>query len=230
MTRLGRAGEVITWSISLLAWGISYATQARLAASTGTFPTWEAWTWPATVDLASLAAMVLALDQARRGRSARVAWGIAILAAGVMVAANTAADWPSPLAMLMHAWPPIIALACWLLLVHDRRREPLAGKPSGRAVSVEKAQVPTLATEPSPGTEVTPPKPPRNRPLAQSASRKVDRSKAFQVIADHGGKLSGRKLAELLEVSHPTGTALLAEWKQNGHGGSNHGPSGEPGA
>lgn len=119
---LGRIGEISAWAISVVAWAISYESQAALAQREGRFAAgWEAWAWPMTVDLASLAAMVLALDQARRGRRSTVAWTIAVVSALVMVAANIVSAWGSAIAVGMHMWPPLIALGSWYLLVHDRR-------------------------------------------------------------------------------------------------------------
>lgn len=123
MTPLGRLGELSAWAISILAWGLSYAAQVRLAAphGFGGWWSWEALTFPLTTDLAGLVGMFLALDQARRGQSSRVPWGIAGAAAGVMVATNIGSYVGDPVAMLLHAWPPLIALASWFTLVHVRR-------------------------------------------------------------------------------------------------------------
>lgn len=117
---LGRAGEAAAWSISAVAWALSFSAQMSLAGAHG-FGSWETWAWPATTDLAGLTGMLIALDQARRNRSALVAWLIAIAAAAVMVAANIGAAVGDPVSMLLHAWPPSIALASWFLLVHVRR-------------------------------------------------------------------------------------------------------------
>ena len=117
---LGRAGESAAWAISAVAWALSFSAQMSLAAAHG-FGGWETWAWPATTDLAGLTGMLIALDQARRNCSAVVAWLIALAAAGVMVAANIGAAVGDPVSMLLHAWPPSIALASWFLLVHVRR-------------------------------------------------------------------------------------------------------------
>jgi small-conductance mechanosensitive channel len=120
MTKLGRLGELSAWAISGVAWALSFAAQMQLAGAHG-FAGWEVWAWPATTDLAGLTGMLIALDQARRNGSTVVAWLIAIAAAAVMVAANVGAYVGDPVAMLLHAWPPSIALASWYLLVHVRR-------------------------------------------------------------------------------------------------------------
>jgi hypothetical protein len=122
---LGRAGEASAWAISAVAWALSFAAQMQLAGAHG-FRSWEVWAWPLTTDLAGLVGMLIALDQTRRGGSTAVAWLIAIAAAGVMVAANIGAAVGDGVSMLMHAWPPSIALACWFLLVHVRRAQDIS--------------------------------------------------------------------------------------------------------
>lgn len=117
---LGRAGEGAAWAISAVAWALSFTAQMTLAGQHG-FVSWEVWAWPATTDLAGLTGMLIALDQARRHQSTLVAWLIALAAAAVMVAANIGSSVGDPVAMLLHAWPPSIALACWFLLVHVRK-------------------------------------------------------------------------------------------------------------
>jgi hypothetical protein len=120
------------WAITGLAWVLSYAGQYTLARAHG-YPWPLAALWPLTVDLAGLVCMLLALDLAERGMSAWEAWAIAGGAAAVMVAANVVVAWPDLVAMLMHAWPPVIALACWHLLVHGRRQRHGPSSPNSTA-------------------------------------------------------------------------------------------------
>jgi hypothetical protein len=115
-----RWAEVAAWGISGLAWGLSYMSQYILARDHGYGGL--AILWPLTVDLASLVAMLLALDMARRSLNALEAWAIAFGSALVMIGANVLMAWPDAISMVMHAWPPVIALACWHLLVHGRRQ------------------------------------------------------------------------------------------------------------
>lgn len=124
---LSRAGEMIAWAISLEAYALSYVSLYSLAKRHGFAGPldWEALAWPTTVDLASFATGIIALDQAQRGKSAWLAWAISTVAAAIMVVGNiisASGDWVS---IGMHAWPPMIALACWFLLVHVRRSNSL---------------------------------------------------------------------------------------------------------
>lgn len=107
-----------------------------LVAAHGLTP-WTVWAWPATTDLAGLVGMLIALDQMRRKPSTWMAWLIAFAAAAVMVAANVGSTVGDPIAMLLHAWPPTIALACWYLLVHVRHAT--AAKPKPTSASTEQA-------------------------------------------------------------------------------------------
>ncbi len=123
-----RWAEVAAWAISGLAWGLSYTSQYILARDHGYGAL--AVLWPLTVDLASLVAMLLALDMARRSLNALEAWAIAFGSALVMIGANVLMAWPDAISMVMHAWPPVIALACWHLLVHGRRQGTASKSPA----------------------------------------------------------------------------------------------------
>jgi hypothetical protein len=202
-------GELGAWAISVLAWAISYVTQAGLAAGTGAFPGWQAWAWPATVDLAALIGMVLALDQARQKRPAATAWAVSLLAAAVMVAANTAADWPHPVAMLLHAWPPVIAIACWFLLVHVRRREPAAvvEEDAGTDADTDTEPVQPVPDLDVPALEAVPAERTRSRRRPRVENGRV--REAASAVRESGRPVTSRTLAEELRVSERHGRRLL---------------------
>ena len=119
-TGLGQVAVIAAWAISALAWLLSYRTTMILAAGRGRFHGWEVATFPLTVDMASLAAMVIALDQAKRRRPSRAAWCLSTFAAAAMMACNVGAEAGHPAAMAMHAYPPAVALMCWGLLTRYR--------------------------------------------------------------------------------------------------------------
>lgn len=100
-----RRAEVGAWGISALAWGLSYTSQYVLARDDGYGAL--AVVWPLTVDLASLVAMLLALDMARRSLNALQAWPIAFGSALVMIGAN-----------VLMAWPDAIRWLCTLAARH----------------------------------------------------------------------------------------------------------------
>jgi len=120
---LSRTAELVAYAISVLAYAISYASLYDLASrhNFGGPENWESIAWPTTVDLASLATGIIALDQAHRGKSAWLAGVISAVAAAIMVLGNVLANAGDAISVGMHAWPPVIALACWYLLVRTRR-------------------------------------------------------------------------------------------------------------
>lgn len=123
ITRKGRVGEVSAWCIAVIAWSISYGTQVALAVQHG-FHGWsdaEAYAEGLLADLASLSMMCLALDQAERGRPAKLTWGLSILAALFMEWANVTYAIGDPEAVILHAWPPFLAVVTVFVLVHIRR-------------------------------------------------------------------------------------------------------------
>lgn len=122
-TSLSRMAEAAVAAISGLAYAISYASLYDLAQHHNFHGQgeWESIAWPTTVDLASLATGIIGLDRASRGKSAWLAGLISAVAAAIMVAGNVAANLGDSISMLMHAWPPVIALACWYMLVRSRR-------------------------------------------------------------------------------------------------------------
>jgi hypothetical protein len=123
ITRKGRIGEVTAWIIAAIAWGISLTSQVGLALDHG-FHGWrnvEAVGDGLLPDLAALAMGALALDQADRGRSAKLTWGLSILAGVFMEWANIAYAWPDPEAVILHSFPPFLVVATLYVLVHTRR-------------------------------------------------------------------------------------------------------------
>lgn len=74
---------------ALLAWILSYVSQAQLA-HRHSYALWEAALWPLTSDLVSLVLMIIAVDAAdshRRGATVRAAF-LSVVAAAVMVTGN----------------------------------------------------------------------------------------------------------------------------------------------
>src|SRR2546429_1241748 len=65
--------------------------------------------------------MLISLDQAERGRSSRLTWLISAAAAGMMEWANVAFAWGDQVSVILHAWPPLLAVATLFVLVHVRR-------------------------------------------------------------------------------------------------------------
>ena len=132
ITRKGRIGEITAWAIAAIAWGISLTSQVGLAFDHG-FHGWrdvEALGDGLLPDLASLAMGALALDQAERGRPARLTWGLSILSGVFMEWANIAYAWPDPEAVILHSFPPFLVVATLYVLVHTRRTNatPAAGQ------------------------------------------------------------------------------------------------------
>jgi hypothetical protein len=129
ITRKGRVGEMAAWGIAVIAWAISYGTQVALARDHGIrgWNDWEAVGMGALADLASLSMMLLALDQAERGRSARLTWVLSLLAAGMMEWANVVYAGSDRVAVVLHAWPPFLAVVIVFVLVHVRRTNAAEG-------------------------------------------------------------------------------------------------------
>jgi len=151
VTLKGRVGEWAAWGIAAIAWGISLASQVGLAFAHG-FRGWsniEALGDGLLPDLASLSMMMLALDQAERGRPARLTWGLSILAGVFMEWANIAYAWPDPEAVILHAWPPFLVVATLYVLVHTRRTN--AAPAAGQVIDVPPAPEPDrpVRTEPN---------------------------------------------------------------------------------
>lgn len=115
-----RATDWMAIGIALAAFGVSYATQVRLAGAHG-FTLLEALAWPAIADAAALC-MILRLHYGavRRGWYTAEAWGVFTLAAGIMVGANAIADQQDPLGALMHGCVPFVAMAVWHVIIHGR--------------------------------------------------------------------------------------------------------------
>lgn len=143
ITRKGRIGEIAAWGIAGIAWCISYGTQVALAVEHGFHgpEDWEAAGMGATSDLLSLACMMIALDQAERGKSTPLAWVLSVAAAVMMEWANIVYAGSDFVAIILHAWPPAVAVSVVFLLVHVRR-------------------VNAMDRDPEPTPEVEPPAPP----------------------------------------------------------------------
>lgn len=123
ITRKGRIGEAAAWAIAVIAWCISYGTQVALAIEHGFHgpEDWEAAGMGATSDLLSLACMMIALDQAERGKSTPLAWLLSVAAALMMEWANIVYAGRDIVAIILHAWPPAVAVSVVFLLVHVRK-------------------------------------------------------------------------------------------------------------
>lgn len=123
ITRKGRIGEAAAWVLAVIAWAISFGTQVALSAAHGFHGPvdWEAVGMGALADLASLSMMLLALDQAERGKSAKLTWLLSLMAAGMMEWANIVYAGSDRVAVLLHAWPPFLAVSIVFVLVHVRR-------------------------------------------------------------------------------------------------------------
>lgn len=123
ITLKGRIGEIAAWCIAVIAWAISYGTQVALAVGHGFHgpDDWEAAGMGATSDLLSLACMMIALDQAERGKSTPLAWVLSVAAALMMEWANVVYAGTDRVAIILHAWPPAVAVSVVFLLVHVRR-------------------------------------------------------------------------------------------------------------
>jgi hypothetical protein len=210
---LGRTGEAAAWAISAVAWALSFTAQMQLAGAHG-FTSWEVWAWPATTDLAGLTGMLIALDQARKRGSTVVAWLIALAAAAVMVAANIGAAVGDPVAMMLHAWPPSIALASWFLLVHVRRAPKAivdAHEDAHAPVPVEVADMHVIAAQ-----EETPngrgPARGNGRPAARNTRTSRARVEAMvRRATTRGRELDARTVAKRLKVSDAHARRLLAD-------------------
>lgn len=131
VTLKGRVGEIAAWCIAVIAWLISYGTQVALAIDHGFHgpKDWEAAGMGATSDLLSLACMMIALDQAERGKSTPLAWVLSVAAALMMEWANIVYAGSDVVAIILHAWPPAVAVSVVFLLVHVRRVNATAPKP-----------------------------------------------------------------------------------------------------
>jgi hypothetical protein len=131
ITLKGRVGELAAWAIAGIAWLISYGTQVALARDHGFHgpSDWEAAGMGLLSDLASLACMMLALDQAERGKDSRLSWVLAGVSALMMEWANVVYAGSDPVAVILHGWPPFLAVSIVFLLVHVRRTNaaPAAG-------------------------------------------------------------------------------------------------------
>jgi hypothetical protein len=203
-SKLGRAGEIAAWVISVVAWALSFTAQMQLAAAHG-FTSWAIWAWPATTDLAGLVGMLIALDQTRSNGSTAVAWLIAIAAAAVMVAANIGAAVGDPVAMLLHAWPPSIALGCWFLLVHVRRAPVRAQVHAQVHASARASAARTDADRAARAA----------RPAARSATTSGTRLEAMlQRATEQGQELDARTVAARLGVTIGHARRLLAQARQ----------------
>ena len=167
ITRKGRIGEIAAWCIAVIAWAISYGTQVALAVAHGFHgpDDWEAAGMGATSDLLSLACMMIALDQAERGKSTPLAWVLSVAAALMMEWANVVYAGTDRVAIVLHAWPPAVAVSVVFLLVHVRRvnaadhrpepdlgPEPPATPPLPPAARGELPALPPLTPEAAAGT------------------------------------------------------------------------------
>jgi len=150
ITRKGRIGELMAWAITVIAWGLSFASQVALALEHGFhgFLEWEAAGMALISDLGAWSMMFLSLDQAERGRSAKLTWGISIAAAGMMEWANIVYAWPDPVAVILHAWPPALAFASVFVLVHIRRTN--ARPARGEVIEAAPVEPPAGAPIPAP--------------------------------------------------------------------------------
>jgi len=91
VTKLGRAGELAAWSISAVAWALSFAAQMELVAAHG-FKSWEIRAWPATPDLAGLTGSWSPSIRCAATAPRWLARVIAVAVAADMVAANIGAS------------------------------------------------------------------------------------------------------------------------------------------
>ncbi len=204
---LGRTGEAAAWAISAVAWALSFTAQMQLAGAHG-FTTWAVWAWPATTDLAGLTGMLIALDQARRNGSTVVAWLIALAAAAVMVAANIGAAVGDPVAMMLHAWPPSIALASWFLLVHVRRAPKM--RQSEDIDAPAEPVISEVKSEPVKALPVVPNGRARKR-TARRTPRSNSGDRVRALIARHGTDLNADMVARRLRVSRRHAQRLLRD-------------------
>lgn len=224
-SRLVKLAEVSAWSVTALSFALSYATQVGLASGPGRFHGWEAAVWPACSDVAAFTALVIALDQAKRNRPARLAWFISMAAAGVSVVANIGSVSGHAAAMAVHAWPPLISVSVFYLLVHHVRK---AGE-TGDSTTTRRRDTrnrPAVNSGPAPaksavstvsgnghGPAARPPKAERAAIAALPADR-VD----TQPTSDHGSnghRLTAAEAAAQLEADgQPVTAAALAELRQ----------------
>jgi Protein of unknown function (DUF2637) len=215
ITLKGRIGEAAAWAIAVIAWAISYGTQVALARDHGIhgWSDWEAIGMGALADLASLSMMMLALDQAERGKPARLTWVLAVLAALMMEWANIAYAGDDLVAIVLHAWPPFLAVTIVFVLVHyrrenaeppgvvvidsgqveypDRTAEPLAGQPNSRTEPLSSPNNRGEAVPPEPGDG------PADRPDST-----VTEAMFREAILELGPDASNKRLADRLGV-HP---------------------------
>lgn len=212
---LGRTGEAAAWAISAVAWALSFTAQMQLAGAHG-FTTWEVWAWPATTDLAGLTGMLIALDQARRNGSTVVAWLIAVAAAAVMVAANIGAAVGDPVAMMLHAWPPSIALASWFLLVHVRRapKQTQTDDTEEHIETTTPAPIPVDISEPVVALPVSSNGRVRKRTSARAA-RRTSGDRVRALLTRHGDELTPDIVSRRLKVSRRHAGRLLAAARQS---------------
>lgn len=137
-----RWAEVGAWGISALAWGLSYTSQYVLARDDGYGAL--AVPWPLTVDLASLVAMLLALDMARRSLNALQAWAIAFGSALVMIGANVLMAWPDAIRWLCTPGRPSSPWPAGTCSSTEAVRGALAGPQPDQAVSRLMSRISTL--------------------------------------------------------------------------------------
>jgi hypothetical protein len=237
ITLKGRVGELAAWSIAFIAWGISLASQVGLALEHGFHGPRdvEALGDGMLPDLASLTMMCLALDQAERGKSARLTWALSILSGAFMEWANVAYAWPDPEAVALHAFPPFLVVATVFVLVHIRRTnaaprpppapvvEPRPAAPKERAQS---APEPHLATAPKSAPRRAPntrsataprPRPKTPRPdRAQTAPKRVPRGERIAqmraLLDEPGGRaLTSEEVGERLGLDAGYARKLRAE-------------------
>lgn len=169
--RFGRIAEAAAWAVSVVGWALSFRTEMALASLHG-FTGWEPAAWASTPDLGGLVGMVLALDAGRRRRPSWGPWSITVISAAVMVAANVGAAAGDPVAMMLHAWPPVVALMSWGVLVHARRADGVVeAAPEMAQERVEQSAGDPPASSHETADRPTAPAPGRPRTAAELRSR-----------------------------------------------------------
>lgn len=103
--------------VALAAAVISFAHQWHLAREAG--EAWRAWLLPVSVD-GLIAAAALTMTRTTGSTRRLATWALAAGIA-VSVAANIASAWPTPLSMIVAAWPPVALFVAYELLIQQIR-------------------------------------------------------------------------------------------------------------
>lgn len=150
ITRKGRIGEYMAWGIAGIAWALSFASQVGLALQHGFrgWNDWEALSMALLSDGVATSMMFLSLDQAERGKPAKLTWVASLAAAGMMEWSNIVFALPDPVAVALHAWPPLVAVFTVFVLVHVRRTN--AAPTRAQVIDQSPAVVPAAPTAPEP--------------------------------------------------------------------------------